>query len=278
MKKNHNKLAFIGCGNMGEALIKGLLGKRYVSSANIIGADADKKRLAYLKKTYSIKTVHENSEVVEQGDIIILAVKPQIIDSILKEIADSIDQSKLVISIAAGVSIDYIESFFKTKVRLIRVMPNTPALIQEGATALSKGEKATRGDLNQAREIFNAVGKTVIVDEKLMDAVTGLSGSGPAYVFSILEALVAAGVKMGLPRDISLELSTQTILGSIKMVVETGEHPAKLRDMVISPGGTTIAGLHVLAKEGLKGTIMNAVEAATKRSKELGEQLKKKKE
>ena len=275
MKKNQ-KLAFIGCGNMGEAMIKGLLGKGF-SQKNIIAADADKKRLDYVKKTYSIETHLKNREAVKKGDIIILAVKPQVIDRVLQDIAGEIDQSKLVISIAAGVSLKFIESFFKAKTRLIRVMPNTPALIQEGAAALSKGRNAAEEDLNAARDIFNAVSRTVVVDEKLMDAVTGLSGSGPAYVFTIAEALTDAGVRMGLSRDVSLELSYQTLLGSVKMLMETGEHPAKLRDMVTSPGGTTIAGLHVLEKEGLRGIIMNAVEAATRRSRELGEILGKKK-
>ena len=263
---------------MGEALIKGLLGRNFILSKNIIGMDVSNERLHYIKKTYSVQTVHKHREAVERGDIIILAVKPQDIAKVLQKIADEINRSKLLISIAAGVSLKFIESYFSSKIRLIRVMPNTPALIKEGAAALSKGKSATEDDLETARNIFNTVGKTVIVDEKLMDAVTGLSGSGPAYIFTILEALVAAGVKMGLSREVSQELSVQTLLGSAKMLVETGEHPARLRDMVTSPGGTTIAGLHALERGGLRGTIMNAVEAATKRSKELGELLSKRKE
>ncbi|HUU50161.1 MAG TPA: pyrroline-5-carboxylate reductase [Nitrospinota bacterium] len=277
MKKNY-KLAFIGCGNMGEALIKGLLGKNFISSKNIIGMDISKERLRYIKKTYSVEAVQRNRDAVKKGDIIILAVKPQDITTVLKEIAGEINRSKLLISIAAGVSLKFIESFSSSKIRLIRVMPNTPALIQEGAAALSKGNYATEDDLETARKIFNTIGKTVIIDEKLMDAVTGLSGSGPAYIFTIVEALIAAGVKMGLSREVSQELSVQTLLGSAKMIVETGEHPARLRDMVTSPGGTTVAGLHVLEKEGLSEIIMNAIEAATKRSKELGKFLSKKKE
>lgn len=277
MKKKKFKLAFVGCGNMGEALIKGLLGKGFIRSQDMIAADASRQRLAHLQKTYSVEVTTDNREAISRGDVILLAVKPQIMEGVLQEIASDIDTSKLLISIAAGVSIEYIESFFKKGVRLIRVMPNTPALVQEGASALSAGKKAKKEDMETAREIFEAVGKAVVVDEKLMDAVTGLSGSGPAYIFTILEALVDAGVKTGLPRQVSFDLALQTMLGSVKMVIETGEHPAKLKDMVTSPGGTTIAGLHVFEKEGLRGTLMNAVETATNRSRELGEALLKKK-
>jgi pyrroline-5-carboxylate reductase len=175
-----------------------------------------------------------------------------------------------VISIAAGITISRIEQALTASPRVIRVMPNTPALVLSGAAGLAKGRSATNEDMALAQEIFGAVGRAVVVDEKLMDAVTGLSGSGPAFVFTVIEALSDAGVKVGIPRPLALELAAQTVFGSAKMVLETKEHPAKLRDMVTSPGGTTIAGMHELEKGKLRAVLMNAVEAATNRSRELG--------
>jgi pyrroline-5-carboxylate reductase len=175
-----------------------------------------------------------------------------------------------VISIAAGITISRIEQALTATPRVIRVMPNTPALVLSGAAGLAKGSSATNEDMTLAQEIFSAVGRAVVVEEKLMDAVTGLSGSGPAFVFTVIEALSDAGVKVGIPRPLALELAAQTVFGSAKMVLETREHPAKLRDMVTSPGGTTIAGMHELEKGKLRAVLMNAVEAATNRSRELG--------
>jgi pyrroline-5-carboxylate reductase len=191
-------------------------------------------------------------------------------DRVLGDIAPAADTSKLVISIAAGITIGRIEKLLTGNPRVIRVMPNTPALVLAGAAGIAAGTSAGKDDLDIAQEIFNAVGRAVVVEEKLMDAVTGLSGSGPAYVFMIIDALSDAGVKAGLPRPLALELAAQTVFGSAKMVLETKEHPAKLRDMVTSPGGTTIEGLHALEKGKLRATLMNAVEAATARSRELG--------
>lgn len=207
---------------------------------------------------------------MREAGIIILSVKPQVIEKVLAEIAPVVDDKKLIISIAAGVSLAKIENALKKGSRVVRVMPNTPALVLAGVAALTRGNSATNEDVSFAKVIFDSVGRSVVVDEKLMDAVTGLSGSGPAYVFMIIDALSDAGVKVGLPRQLALELAAQTVYGSAKMVLETKEHPAKLRDMVTSPGGTTIEGLHALEKGKLRATLMNAVEAATARSKELG--------
>ena len=262
-------IAFLGGGNMAEALIKGMLAADVAKSRQMVVTDASAARLEYLKK-FNVTTSANNKEAVQEADIVLLCVKPQVMDAVLAEIASMTGPSKLVISIAAGITINRIESALSAHPRVIRVMPNTPALVLAGAAGLAKGGSATDKDMALALEIFGAVGRAVVVEEKLMDAVTGLSGSGPAYVFMIIDALSDAGVKAGLPRNLALELAAQTVYGSAKMVLETKEHPGKLRDMVTSPGGTTIEGLHALEKGNLRATLMNAVEAATARSKELG--------
>ncbi|MEK6590170.1 MAG: pyrroline-5-carboxylate reductase, partial [Nitrospinota bacterium] len=212
----------------------------------------------------------DNRYAVRKSDIIILALKPQIIAKVIGDVADLIDKSKLIITIAAGITINSIHKILGRRGRVVRVMPNTPAIIQEGISAIACGDGILKGDLKITQKIFNAVGKTVVVEESMMDAVTGLSGSGPAYVFLIIESLIDAGVKMGLPRDISKVLSIQTIIGAARLALETGEHPGKLKDMVTSPGGTTIAGLHALENGGLRSALINAVESATRKSEELG--------
>jgi len=269
-----DKVGFIGAGNMGEALMKGILKAKLLSPQDVYASDIRETKLRQLEKDYGITTFKDNKELASHTRIIVLAVKPQNMEEVLGGIAPVIGEKHLVISIAAGITISYITKHLKDTVSVIRVMPNTPALIQEGASALARGKHVTEGDFKNAQRLFDAVGKTVIVDEGLMDAVTGLSGSGPAYVFLFIEALADAGVKMGLSRSVAHTLSTQTCLGAAKMVLGTGEHPAKLRDMVASPGGTTINGLHALEAGGFRTAIMNGVEAATRRSKELG-QMKK---
>jgi pyrroline-5-carboxylate reductase len=264
------KIAFLGGGNMAEALIKGLIAAGTAKPEQILATDIAPDRLEYLKKTYGIIIKTSNKDAVSQAGIVLLCVKPQVIDKVLQEIGPAADSSKLVISIAAGVTIARMEKLLAANARVIRVMPNTPALVLAGAAAVASGKNAGADDLALAQSIFNAVGRSVVVEEKLMDAVTGLSGSGPAYVFMIIDALSDAGVRAGLPRPLALELAAQTVYGSAKMVLETKEHPGKLRDMVTSPAGTTIEGLHALEKGKLRATLMNAVEAAAARSKELG--------
>ena len=265
---NH-KIAFLGGGNMAEALIKGMLSAGVAESRQMVVTDASQARLDYLKK-YNVNPLKSNQEAVQQADIVLLCVKPQVMDAVLAEIAAAAGPGKLVISIAAGITIERMEKALPARPRVIRVMPNTPALVLSGAAGLAKGSSATDQDMALALEIFSAVGRAVVVEEKLMDAVTGLSGSGPAFVFTVIEALSDAGVKVGIPRPLALELAAQTVFGSAKMVLETKEHPAKLRDMVTSPGGTTIAGMHELEKGKLRAVLMSAVEAATRRSRELG--------
>jgi len=262
-------IAFIGGGNMAEALIKGLIAAGTAKPDHILVTDVSVDRLAHLHQTYGV-TQKGNVEAAREADIIILCVKPQVVERVIADISSAVNDKKLVISIAAGIVIAKIEKGLKESSHVVRVMPNTPALVLAGAAALAGGKNATSDDLALTQGIFNSVGRAVIVEEKLMDAVTGLSGSGPAYVFMIIDALSDAGVKEGLPRQLALELAAQTVYGAAKMVLETKEHPGKLRDMVTSPGGTTIEGLHALEKGKLRATLMNAVEAATTRSRELG--------
>ncbi len=265
------KIAFIGAGNMAEALVKGLLNSPLgIKPENLLMSDIRKDRLDFLSQKYAVQVSPSNPSVARKADILILAVKPQNIREVLTDIAPEVTRDKLVISIAAGVKLQTIQDLLETGVRVVRTMPNTPALVQAGASAIAPGKWASPEDLQMAKAIFDAVGITIIVDEKLIDAVTGLSGSGPAYIFLVINALADGGVKMGFSKDVALKLAAQTVLGAAKLVLETGEHPAKLIDMVTSPGGTTIAGLHALEKGGLHGIFMDAVEAATLRSIELG--------
>ena len=266
------KIGMIGTGNMGRALIDGLLRSGATQPGNILCADASERQLAMVHEQYQVATTTDNVEVAKASDIIIYAVKPQIIASVLKETAEHLDMRKLVISIAAGVPLAAIESVLNKDLRLIRVMPNVAVAVREGATAVAAGGHADQEDVKLAMEIFDSVGKSIFLKENdLMDAITGLSGSGPAYIFMIVDALADAGVKVGLSRQDALFLASQTILGAAKLLLETGSHPGQLKDSVTSPGGTAIAGLHTLEKGGLRTTLINAVEAATNRSRELGE-------
>ncbi len=264
------KLGLIGGGQMAQALITGILSKSLLEPEQIVVSDISDERLTLLKESFGVNTTKSNIEVAKKCNVLILAIKPQVIDQVLSELSKKVGAKHLVISIVAGVSLERLESSLKSGCRVIRVMPNTPALIQEAASALCKGKNATDEDLDLATLIFSNIGKAVIVPESMMDAVTGLSGSGPAYCFTFIEALIDAGVKQGLPRDIAQLLAVQTVIGSAKLIEETSKPPCVLKEMVTSPGGTTIAGLYKLERAGFRGIIMEAVEAATKRSKELG--------
>lgn len=264
------RIAFIGAGNMGEALIKGLLQAEHVRPDQVMATDIRMDRLEAIRKTYHIEALTSNREATTKAQILLLAVKPQVMDEVLTGLRGAVTEDHLLLSVAAGVRSAFIEARFSRPTRVVRIMPNTPALLLAGASAISPGQHATEEDLKITREVFEAVGRVVQVEEKLMDAVTGLSGSGPAYIFVFIEALSDAGVRMGLSREVATVLAAQTVLGAARMVLETGEHPAKLKDMVTSPGGTTAAGLHVLEQTGFRGIVMEAVEAATRRSQELG--------
>jgi pyrroline-5-carboxylate reductase len=254
---------------MAEALISGVLSSRCYEVEQIHVADPDRARLDHLKKQYGVQIGLTNHEAVIPGDVVVLAVKPQVAVEVLNEIGDVLAK-RLVISVVAGVRLSRIIEVCGPQARVIRAMPNTPAMIGEGMTALAIGPGVGEHEVACARQIFESVGRVVPVDERFMDAVTGLSGSGPAYVFLMIEAMADGGVKMGLRRETASLLAAQTVLGAARMVLETGQHPAGLKDQVASPGGTTIAGLHRLEQGGLRGLLIDAVEAATKRSQELG--------
>jgi pyrroline-5-carboxylate reductase len=271
---NNKKICIIGTGNMGEALVSGLVGSGSSGPEKIICTDVRESTLKAIEKKYGVQTTTSNLEAVQKSDIVIYAVKPQIMAAVIKETVEKLDMSKLVISIAAGVPMAALESCLNKELRLIRAMPNIAAAVKEAATAVAAGKHASEEDVEMAMSIFDSIGKTVFIKENyLMDAITGLSGSGPAYIFLIVEALADAGVKVGLSRQEAVFLSAQTVLGAAKMLMETKEHPGQLRDRVTSPGGTAIAGLATLEKGGLRTTLINAVEVATNRSRELGEMM-----
>ena len=273
MLKN-KKIGFIGGGNMAEAMIKGLLSASFIEAKNVFVSEPSEAKRDTLHAEYKIKVSADNRELVKKCDIIILAVKPQILQEVLVDIRSLVDSDKLIISIAAGVPIAIIDDALRgdknKKFSIVRTMPNTPALVQEGVTAIASGEHVRKIDVKIAHRIFEAVGRTVDVEEDQLDAVTGLSGSGPAYIFMLIEALSDAGVKMGLSREVANILTIQTVLGSAKLARESGKHPGELKDMVTSPAGTTISGLHALEEGSFHTTLMNAVEDATLRSRELG--------
>ena len=270
------RIGFLGGGSMASALIRGLLHSATVTPDQIRASDLKEQRLTELRQTYGIETTDDNEGLVRWADVVVIAVKPQIVDRILGAIAAGLNEGDVVISVAAGVPIEAMEARLPDRARVIRSMPNTAAIALAGATAIAPGSHATKDDLEVARALFEAVGRCVVLDETLIDAVTGLSGSGPAYVMLMIEALADGGVKVGLGRDTALLLAAQTVYGAAKLQLETGEHPGRLKDMVTSPGGTAIAGLHTLEAGGLRRTLIDAVEAATNRAGELGEQMAKK--
>jgi pyrroline-5-carboxylate reductase len=269
-------IGFVGGGNMAGALIRGLLQSKTVTAEQIRASDVKEERLAELHEKHGVRTTLDNEELARWADVVVIAVKPQIVDRILGPVAGALGEGALVVSIAAGVPIEAIEARLPARARVIRAMPNTAAIALAAATAIAPGAHATPADIEVARALFEAVGRCVVLDEALLDAVTGLSGSGPAYVMVIIEALADGGVKVGLGRDIALLLAAQTVYGAAKLQLETGEHPGRLKDMVTSPGGTAIAGLHTLESGGLRRTLIDAVEAAATRSAQLGEQMAKK--
>ena len=264
------KLAIIGAGQMAEALLAGLLASSSADPAAVFATDSSAERRDVVKRRFGIRVGSDNAEAASWAEVVLLAVKPQVLDTVLAGIGADL-AGRLVISIAAGVSIRRIAQRLPRGARIVRVMPNAPALVREGMSALAFGPGVTDEDARLVRTLFEAVGRVVTVEERLMDAVTGLSGSGPAYVFMAIEAMADGGVKMGLPRTVAEVLAAQTVLGAARMMLETGEHPARLKDRVASPGGTTIAGLHQLEQGKLRACLIAAVEAATKRSEEMGQ-------
>lgn len=265
------KIGFIGSGNMAEAIMKGIISAKLYSADSIIASDIRSERLDFLKNDLSINITTDNKKLLSKSDIVIFAVKPQNIKDLLDSIKEDLTEKHLCISILAGVKTSFFEQAVEdVKLRVIRVMPNTPALIQCGASALSKGTFASQEDLNTAKAIFDSVGKSVIVDEKLQDAVTGLSGSGPAYIFLIAETLIKAGMELGLDQDVANLLTKQMIFGAAKLLVESDKSPEELRKAVTSPGGTTQAAIEYMFNNSLPEVLANAVKRAAERSAELG--------
>ena len=266
---NNKKIGFIGGGAMCEALVGGLLAKGMLKPSQVTVCDVVKERLQVLKERYGIHIADSSQSVAASADILFLTVKPQVMAAVLEGIAGSVPKKSLVVSIAAGIKTSTIERYIR-ETPVVRVMPNTPVAVGEGMAAVARGTCADENAAHIVSEMFSAVGLAIQVDESMMDAVTGLSGSGPAFFFMMLDALSDAGVRVGLPRQNALMLSAQTMLGAARMVLETGEHPGKLKDMVTSPAGTTIAGIHVLESNSVRAALIDAVCAATARSREMG--------
>ena len=265
------KIGFLGAGKMATALAQGFVNAKLVKANQLLAADPFDAARKHFTATTGAKTAATNAAVAKTTTVIVLATKPDQVAAALAEISGAFTKQHLLISIAAGVTLAKLEAVLPAGARVIRVMPNTPALVGAGAAGFALGKNASVADAELAKQLLSAVGLAFQVKESLLDAVTGLSGSGPAYVYQFIEALSDGGVAAGLPRDIATKLAAQTVLGGAKMVLETDQHPGALKDQVTSPGGTTIEGLHELEKGKLRGTVMSAVRAATEKSKKLGQ-------
>lgn len=263
------RIGFVGAGNMAEAMIRGVLDAGLFTPADLIASDLSEELLKRLHRSYGISVTRNNREVVREAEVVILGVKPMSVDAVLAEVKSEL-KKKVLVSIAAGIPLSRLAAGLEREAKIIRVMPNAPAQVQAGATVLSPGKGVEEGSLSLVRSIFDSIGKTWVLEERYLDAVTGLSGSGPAFVFVMIEALSDGGVKCGLSREVALALAAQTVFGAAKMMQQSGEHPARLKDYVASPGGTTIAGLHQLEAGKVRAAYMAAVETATRRSEELG--------
>jgi len=262
------KIAFIGAGNMAEALINGLLSSKIVSAKQIIAADVNGERLSWLTDEYKIKITHSNIEAIDKSDIVILAVKPQILPEVLEKVGKEL-AARIVISIAAGVSTAKIEKYLPETAAVIRVMPNTPALVCSGASAICRGKFANKSHAAIALDIFHSVGYVIQVEEKFMDIITAVSGSGPAYVFYLMEAMVKAAIDGGIPKEQALNLVAETVRGAGELVARSQELPGELRARVTSPGGTTEAAIKILDANKVNYTLLTALSAAAERSKKL---------
>lgn len=270
------KIAFIGAGNMADAIIGGLVKAKLTNPENIVATDILQERLDLVKEKWGIQTSQDNKATAQNADVIVLCVKPQGIQSVLNELRQVISDNQLIISILAGITTQTINNVLNSVNPVVRCMPNIPAVVDEAASAICLGRYANETHKEIAFTLFNAVGEVEVVYESQMDVVTGLSGSGPAYIYMVIEALTDGGVMMGLPRPVATRLATQTVMGSAKLVRETGEHPAVLRDQVTTPGGTAINAIKELESSGLRPMLIRAVETATKKSQELSHMLEEK--
>jgi pyrroline-5-carboxylate reductase len=255
---------------MAEAMVRGLIQGQIAPPERIRASDVSAPRRELMEKTYGIRTTGDNLALVQDAEVVILAVKPQVAAAVMEAIRPAAGPDKLVISIVAGLTTAAMAQRLPPGSRIVRTVPNTPVFVGAGMVAIAAGPGATPEDISLAEALFGPVARTAVLEERLMDAVLGVSGSGPGYVYLVIEALADGGVKMGLPKPLALTLAAQTVLGTARMCLESGQHPAVLRDMVTSPGGTTIAALHVLEQGGLRAALMSAVEAAARRAEELG--------
>jgi pyrroline-5-carboxylate reductase len=264
------KIGIIGAGKIGSAIARGIIRAGLVTKDQVMAGDVAEPLRESIVKELGIKATPDNGKVCDFADIVILAVKPQIVDSVLKESARKLGKAKLLVSVAAGVPVSRLEANLAQGARVVRVMPNIPCVVGAGAAGYAGGEHVTAKDMETVGLVLNSFGVAMPIEEKYLDAVTGLSGSGPAYVFLFIEALADGGVQAGLSRDVALKLAVQTVYGAARMALESSKHLAELKDEVTSPGGTTIAGLYALEQRGFRGTVMEAVASATRRSQELG--------
>ena len=264
------KIGVIGAGKIGSAIARGIIRAGLVKKENVMASDVSDELRQAIARDLDIKVTPDNGALCDFAEITILAVKPQIVDPVAREIAKKLGKSKLLISVAAGVPLGRIETHLEPGARVVRVMPNIPCVVGAGAAGFAGGSHATAADLEKVGAILNSFGVGLAVEEKYLDAVTGLSGSGPAYVFLFMEALADGGVQVGLSRDVALKLAMQTVYGAARMALEGNKHLSELKDEVTSPGGTTIAGLYAMEQNGFRGTVMKAVVSATRRSQELG--------
>ena len=266
----NEKIGVVGAGKIGSAIVRGVIRAGLVPKHQVMASDVSDTLRQAIAEDVGIKVTPDNGKLCDFANIVILAVKPQIVDSVVREIAKELGEAKLLISVAAGVPLSRIEAHLAQGARVARVMPNIPCVVGAGASGYAGGTHATAKDLENVGLIFNSFGIGLPVEEKYLDAVTGLSGSGPAYVFSFIESLADGGVQVGLSREVALKLALQTVYGAARMAIESAKHLGELRDEVTSPGGTTIAGLYALEQRGFRGTVMEAVVSATRRSQELG--------
>jgi pyrroline-5-carboxylate reductase len=265
----NKRIAVLGAGKLGEALITGMIDAGIASKKQFIATAAHQQRLDILKDKLGVETTLSNSDAVKKAHLVLLCVKPQTVADVLRQVADDLTPAHIVISVAASVTTKFMESTLTKPVPVLRCMPNTPCFIKKGMTVIAPGKHATQDHVALAQKIFDGIGRTLILDEKHMDAVTALSASGPAFVYIIIESFVEAGVKVGLPREAATQLAAQMVLGASSMVLETGEHPAKLKDIVTTPAGCTIDGIMELEDGGLRVTLIKAVVRATHRAREL---------
>jgi pyrroline-5-carboxylate reductase len=262
-------IGFIGCGNMAKAMLNGIIKSNLVLKEDIIASATTKETLEEVKNTYNIKTTLNNVEVANTADIIILAVKPNKYDLVIDEIKESIRKDVIIVNIAAGINIEYIQKRFNRKLKVVKAMPNTPAMVGEGMTAISLSKEINQKETEEIINIFNSFGKVEIIDENLMDAVTAVSGSSPAYIYMLIEAMADAAVIEGMSRKLAYKFASQAVLGAAKMVLETEIHPGQLKDNVCSPKGTTIEAVATLEKNGFRHAIIEAMRVCAKKSREM---------